>query len=166
MEQTGNRKTVVTLAVLLVVVLVVIGAVAFARSKSNEDTASKSQPTAASSNTTTPSADPGTQPAAASNQAYKDGTYSATGRYSTPEDTETITVSVTLKDGTITDTSATASMVSRESKEYAGQFLESYKPMVVGQKVDGISLSRVSGSSLTSQGFNSAIDQIKTQAKS
>jgi hypothetical protein len=36
--------------------------------------------------------------------------------------------------------------------------------VVVGQDIDQISVSRVAGSSLTSGGFNQAIDTIKSEA--
>ena len=50
-------------------------------------------------------------------------------------------------------------------KKSEQQFIDGYKSLVVGKDISSISLNRVSGSSLTSQGFNSAIQKIKSQAQ-
>jgi uncharacterized protein with FMN-binding domain len=165
MESTKKKDIIVTLAVLLVVVLVVAGAVAFNKKQTGglSDTAS-----AASTTTPVSTAAAGQTLASTTSttQSYKDGTYTATGGYATPEDNESITVTVTLKDGAVTSTSAATTNYSRDSREYSNMFLRNYKPLVVGKSITSISLSRVSGSSLTSQGFNDAIEQIKSQARS
>lgn len=97
---------------------------------------------------------------------YKDGTYTATGSYRTPEGSEQVTVTLSLKDGVVTDSSTTfAAAQAHESKQYQSQFSSGYKQYVVGKNIDEVSLSRVSGSSLTPKGFNAALEQIKTQAK-
>ena len=72
---------------------------------------------------------------------------------------------MTLKNGVITDTSATKGATDPEAEEYQNRFIKNYKNLVVGKSISNLSLSRVSGSSLTSIGFNDAIDQIKSQAK-
>jgi uncharacterized protein with FMN-binding domain len=168
MERDSKKETMVTLAVLLVVVLIVTGAVVMAKNRSNEtaSTTNTTTSTGSSSDNDTGSLSTASATTPAGSSEYKNGTYSATGNYATPDGTESITVKVTLKDGNVSDTSADASMRSRESKEYVAQFLEAYKSYVVGKDVDALKLSRVSGSSLTSQGFNSAIEQIRTQAES
>jgi len=102
---------------------------------------------------------------AGSAATYKDGTYSASGQYATPESVETIEVSLTLADDTITDVTVTGDPKARESKEYQGRFIGGIKDEVVGKKIDDISVSRVAGSSLTSGGFNEAVATIKTEAK-
>ena len=95
---------------------------------------------------------------------YKDGTYTADGTYQSPTMTEKITVSVTLKNGVITDTSAKNDAPDKVGKKFQDQFISGYKQQVVGKKIGDVQLSRVSGSSLTPAGFNDALDQIKTQA--
>lgn len=97
--------------------------------------------------------------------AYADGTYSATGSYSSPGGRESIELSVTIKDGVITGTSLETDPASRDSRTYQASFASGYKDLVVGKSVDEVSLSRVAGSSLTSNGFNDALDQIKSDAK-
>jgi len=97
--------------------------------------------------------------------AYADGTYNATGSYITPGGKESIDLTVTLKDGVIVSTSLVTNAKSGDAKEYQSEFASNYKDFVVGKSVDRVSLSRVAGSSLTSNGFNDALDQIKTDAK-
>lgn len=96
---------------------------------------------------------------------YKDGTYTAEGSYQTPETVEKITVKVTLADDTITAVDVTGDPQARESQQYQSQFIGGISDEVVGKKIDDIKVSRVAGSSLTSGGFNQAIEEIKTEAK-
>lgn len=96
---------------------------------------------------------------------YKDGTYQATSSYRTPESTESIGVSVTVANNVITDVSVNLSAKERDSEFYQAQFADNYKSEVVGKNINEVNLSRVAGSSLTSNGFNSALDTIKQDAK-
>lgn len=96
--------------------------------------------------------------------AYADGTYTAEGSYATPESVETIEVTVTLADDVITDVEVTGDPQKSESEEYQGRFIGGIADVVVGQDIDEISVSRVAGSSLTSSGFNQAIEAIKAEA--
>lgn len=153
----SKAKIITTIAVLLVIVLIVAGVAALKPKVKDEATTT---PTNSSpSQTTTPT----TQPAATS--SYKDGEYSATGSYISPGGRERITVKVTLKNGAVTETSAESIASNSTAKGYQSDFIESYESQVVGKKIDDVSLSRVSGSSLTSRGFNEAIEQIKDRAK-
>ncbi len=102
--------------------------------------------------------------AASGGGAYADGTYTAEGSYATPESVETIEVTVTLADDVITDVEVTGDPQKSESEEYQGRFIGGIADVVVGQDIDEISVSRVAGSSLTSGGFNQAIEAIKAQA--
>lgn len=95
---------------------------------------------------------------------YKDGTYGATGQYSTPGGRESITLSVTIHNDKITASSLTQNARTEQAKDYQQQFATGYKQAVVGKKIEEVSLSRVAGSSLTSSGFNNALEQIKTDA--
>ncbi|NED66077.1 calcium-binding protein, partial [Streptomyces sp. SID10244] len=51
------------------------------------------------------------------------------------------------------------------SKEFQGKFASGVDALVVGKNIDDLDVHKVSGSSLTSTGFNDAIDQIKTEAQ-
>jgi len=96
--------------------------------------------------------------------SYKDGVYSTTGNYVAPSGPETIDVTMTVKDGAIADVSVVANATNAASKKFQAMFVDGCKMMVVGQKLSMLSLSKVSGSSLTPKGFNDAIAEIRTQA--
>ena len=96
--------------------------------------------------------------------SYADGTYTAEGSYATPESVETISVTVTLEGDVITDVEVTGDPQKRESEQYQGEFIGGIADVVVGQDIDEIQVSRVAGSSLTSGGFNEAIETIKAEA--
>jgi hypothetical protein len=51
-----------------------------------------------------------------------------------------------------------------ETVHYQGLFIANYKQYVIGKSIDSLNLSEVSGSSLTSSGFNAAVAEIKAQA--
>ncbi len=142
----------------------VIGMVALAGCSA---TTSTTTPGTSSDQSSTPTSAPATGSAgsAASGGVYKNGTFSADGSYSTPESVEKISVTVTLADDVITDVEVKGNPTKKESEQYQGQFIGGIKSEVVGKKIDEISVSRVAGSSLTSGGFNKAIDQIKAEAK-
>lgn len=98
--------------------------------------------------------------------SYADGTYTAEGSYATPESVESISVTVTLADDVITAVEVSGDPQKRESEQYQSQFIGGIADVVVGQDIDDIQVSRVAGSSLTSSGFNEAIETIKSEAAS
>ena len=95
---------------------------------------------------------------------YKDGTYTATGTYAVPEGSEQITVTLTVTNDIVVESSVVNDANEGDSRKYQSRFANSYKVQVVGKDIDDIRLSRVSGSSLTPNGFNAALAKIKTQA--
>ncbi len=96
--------------------------------------------------------------------SYKDGTYTAKGVYSVHSGPEEITISLTLKDGVITDTTFAGTPAVKMSQKFMDMFAQNYKPMVIGKKISEVKLGKVSGSSLTPMGFNDAVEKIKQQA--
>jgi uncharacterized protein with FMN-binding domain len=96
---------------------------------------------------------------------YKDGTYSATGTYMSPVGNENLPVTLVLKGDVVTDATVTVGATKKESVNWQNAFISGYKTQVVGKKISEISLSKVSGSSLTPKGFMDAIAKIETQAK-
>lgn len=96
--------------------------------------------------------------------SYADGTYTAEGSYATPESVESITVTVTLESDVITAVEVAGDPQRPESERYQAKFIGGISDAVVGQDIDEISVSRVAGSSLTSGGFNDAIEAIKAEA--
>ncbi len=100
-----------------------------------------------------------------SSGTYKDGQYEATGQYATPESVETVDVTLTIAGDTVTAVEVTGDPQAAESRRYQSEFIGGIQDEVVGKKLDEISVSKVAGSSLTSGGFNKAVDAIKTEAK-
>lgn len=95
---------------------------------------------------------------------YTDGTYTADGSYQTPETVEEITVTLTLADGVVTEVEVTGDPKAPETERYQGEFIDGISDEVVGKPIDELNVSRVAGSSLTSGGFNDAVESIKEQA--
>ena len=95
---------------------------------------------------------------------YADGTYTADGSYQTPETVEEISVTLTLADGVVTDVEVTGDPKAPETTRYQGEFIDGIAAEVVGKPIDDLNVSRVAGSSLTSGGFNTAVESIKEQA--
>ncbi|WP_167042999.1 FMN-binding protein [Salinibacterium sp. ZJ454] len=96
---------------------------------------------------------------------YADGEYSATGSYVSPNGTETIDVSVTLEGGVVADVAVTSHPTNPNTEQFQGRFVQGIADQVVGKNLDELSVTKVSGSSLTSGGFNDAIEQIKADAR-
>lgn len=96
---------------------------------------------------------------------YADGTYTATGSFYTPDGTESMEVTITLASGTITDVSLDySSIYNRESYMYTNMFSNSIDSYAVGESIDSLSLRRVAGASLTTDGFNNALETIRNDA--
>ncbi|MFZ1301172.1 MAG: hypothetical protein WAQ27_01155 [Candidatus Microsaccharimonas sp.] len=112
--------------------------------------------------TTTETSNTGTSEVAST---YKDGTYTKTGSYVSPGGRESINVTLTVSNDVITAATITGNANNGESKEHQNDFIAGYKSLVVGKDIDSVSLSRVAGSSLTTNGFNSALKLIKADAK-
>lgn len=155
------NKALVGIIVAVVLIGATVGTVYFMKkdtSASNVSTTTSTPTTTSETGTTTPST-------TTSTGTYKDGTYSASSSYRTPESTESIDVRVTVANNVVTDVSVSQTARKRDSEFYQQQFADNYKSEVVGKNINEVSLSRVAGSSLTSGGFNSALDTIKQDAK-
>jgi uncharacterized protein with FMN-binding domain len=156
----SKRRIHPALAALIIIVLlgIVTSVVIVVNNQdSNNPTNSSSQ------NSETPTGN--SQTPSTNTSTYKDGTYQATASYVTPGGIETINVSIVIKDGVISDSQVSASGNTDHAKEHQAEFESGYKTLVVGKSVDEVHLSRISGSSLTSSGFNAALDEIKQDAK-
>lgn len=95
--------------------------------------------------------------------AYTDGTYEASGSYANPGGQSSIDVTMTIADNVVTDLMLEPGATGT-SLSYQKQFIGGAAGEVVGKAVGDIDVSKVSGSSLTSEGFNKALDQIRQDA--
>ncbi len=96
---------------------------------------------------------------------YADGTYSATGNYTSPGGAETVDVSLTLSNGLITDATFTGNATKPRSQQFQEKFAAGFKEQVIGKPLDGLSLAIINGSSLTPIGFNDAVGKIQVEAQ-
>lgn len=115
-----------------------------------------------SAGATTPS---GTSSSLAGGSVYKDGTYSADGTYVSPNGTETVGVELTLASGTVTAVNITQHPSNPNTRKFQGEFAGGIASQVVGKSIDELKVSKVAGSSLTSGGFNQAVEKIKSEAR-
>jgi uncharacterized protein with FMN-binding domain len=104
-------------------------------------------------------------PAAAGGGSYKDGTYSADGNYVSPNGNETVGVTLTLANGTVSDVQITQHPSNPNTRKFQGEFAGGIKSQIAGKSLDEIKVSKVAGSSLTSGGFNQAVEKIKSEAQ-
>lgn len=96
---------------------------------------------------------------------YTAGDYTAEGSYQTPGGQQSVEVEVTLaEDGTISAVTVVPQADGGNSEQFQKKFAGGIADEVVGTKIDDLDVSKVSGSSLTSGGFNAAIDEIKDEA--
>ncbi len=95
---------------------------------------------------------------------YADGTYVAQGTYRSPAGTETVDVTLVLKDDLVAEVRFSASSPSPKSQMFQKKFSEGIEQAVVGTSIDSLALSVVNGSSLTPIGFMDALAKIKLQA--
>jgi uncharacterized protein with FMN-binding domain len=103
-------------------------------------------------------------PAGTSGSGYKDGAYSADANDKSPNGTETEHVPLTLAGGTVSAVEITEHPSNPNTRKFQGQFAGGIADQVVGRSLDEIKVSKVAGSSLTSGGFNQAVEAIKAQA--
>lgn len=157
MQDEAKRPSKAIIAIIVVVLLAAAAAGSVYLVNSNKQTSSDSTTTSETGNTSPPTSD-------TARSDYKDGTYHATGEYTSPGGQESVDVELTLANEKITDVTVTPHPASGTSVQYQTEFADNFKPMVVGKSIDEVKLSRVAGSSLTSTGFNDALDQIKADA--
>ena len=67
--------------------------------------------------------------------------------------------------GVVTSVEVVGHATGGNSKQFQGQFAGGIAAEVIGVALEDVSVSRVAGSSLTSGGFNAAIDAIQAEAQ-
>jgi uncharacterized protein with FMN-binding domain len=106
--------------------------------------------------------DEATQPSGTG--SYADGTYTEDGSYQSPAGQSEVSVTVTIADNLVTAVEVDGDATDPTAKRYQGEFIDGIESVVVGKRIDSLNVSKVGGSSLTSGGFNSAIDKILAEA--
>jgi uncharacterized protein with FMN-binding domain len=156
-QQATSNKLNPTMLLVGIIVIAVIGFVLFQGMKPTSNTTQK---TTKQEVTVSPTA------AEKKMASYKDGSYKATGNYTSPAGEEEIAVMITLANSIITDVTVEPKATNQISKAKQADFVANYKEMVMGKSIQDVKLGKVSGSSLTPQGFNEALEEIKTEAAS
>lgn len=97
---------------------------------------------------------------------YKNGSYTQSGSYGSPAGSESISVTLSIADDTVSSVSVSPNATHAVSKKFQDKFAGGISGQVVGKKLSELgSIGAVNGSSLTGGGFNSAIASIKNSAK-
>jgi hypothetical protein len=96
--------------------------------------------------------------------SYTDGSYTAEGSYTSPAGQESVKVELTLEDDVVTAVTVTPEADDPQAKSFQEKFASGIADAVVGKDIDTLNVSRVAGSSLTSGGFNAALETIKADA--
>jgi uncharacterized protein with FMN-binding domain len=138
--------------------LALLGAVAGCTSTAQTTTSSNSSPEPAASDAPSATAGSGAS-------TYKDGTYTEDGTYESPAGLARITVKVTLANDIVTAIDVNGHATDATAKSYQGAFDSGIAGKVVGKKIDSLNVTVVSGSSLTSGGFDEAIKKIEATAR-
>ncbi|MGN6446839.1 FMN-binding protein [Amnibacterium sp.] len=102
---------------------------------------------------------------AASIGTLKDGHYTALGKYVSPGGASAVDVELTLRDGTVTELHVTPKAENPTAQQYESHFASGVGAQAVGRKITELNVTKVSGSSLTSQGFDDAIAAIEAEAR-
>lgn len=169
MEQKSGKGagTLIGIAIVLIVAVVTIFS-----GKNSSAPAASSNPTAPTFPVAPTATDNGSSSVTApadipkkNASVYKDGTYSATGSYMSPGGEDQINVTLVIANDIVTGATVTPAAGDRVSSRYQQMFISGYQSQVIGKNIADINVTRVSGSSLTPEGFNDALAQIKTQAQ-
>ncbi len=165
-QPTNSFTATVVSVIILIVIIAGIVALTFSGRKGTLEDAKPIEPTDTTANTSPAATSTPTTPApAATSTAYKDGTYTAKGTYTSPAGPEAINVTLTIKDDIITSATVVSLATNVKSITMQGQFIAGFKTQVIGKDISTLKVSKVSGSSLTPLGFNAALEIIKAEAK-
>lgn len=96
---------------------------------------------------------------------YADGSYTADGDYVANSGPESVTVTLTLENDIVTAVSVEGHASDPQAQSFQSRFSSGIAEAVVGVDIDLLEVHRVAGSSLTSGGFNDAVQKIKEEAR-
>jgi uncharacterized protein with FMN-binding domain len=164
-SKSNTKKWIVITAIIAIIIVIAAGGgFLFLRNNEGSTVEESTEPTEEGQMQISPA--PTSTPESMNPANYKDGTYSAEGKYTVHSGEEQIGVKITIKNGIVTDVVVIQEAKLPMSKTMQADFAANFKPMVIGKNIDTLVLGKVSGSSLTPLGFNNALNQIKDQAKS
>ena len=144
---------------------VIGGTLLFAGNSDKSPANTKTQSTKVTSSSSNDSAKNTESQSTTSSSSYKDGTYTTSTSYSVPEGyTNSIEVSLTIANSKVTTVTVNDSYDDHESQRYIDGFESSIESAIVGKDMSGLSISRLSGASLTSSAFNNVLDTIRSDA--
>lgn len=155
-EKKGMSPMVIGLIVIAVIAVAAIGVVSMQSSGDSTGTTTTTTPAMVNES---PSPE-----AIQEAQAYRDGTYTVVGEYTSPGGAEELGVEVTLVNSIITEVDVEVKAERPISVKMQEDFAANYETMVVGKPIDEVNLGKVSGSSLTPNGFNDALQKVKAEA--
>lgn len=95
---------------------------------------------------------------------YRNGVYSAVGRYATPGGDESIGVVVQIGDQKVIAVTVQVEAESPTARQFQEQFRSRVLPSIVSKDIATARVSRVAGASLTSLGFNDALERIRAES--
>ena len=107
----------------------------------------------------------GTTGGSGADASYADGDYSAEASYISPAGEESVKVDLTLEGDVVTAVTVTPEAEDPQARSFQEKFASGIADVVVGKDIDDLDVSRVAGSSLTSGGFNKAVEAIKADAR-
>ncbi len=161
-----NTATKIAVSIGSIAVIATAGIGGFLLATSNDATVPTTQTATSVPQSTNPAISTNTSNASSTTtSSYKDGTYSATASYYVPHGgTNSITATVTIVAGKITSATTTHQYGDSESSMYIDSFESGVSNAATGVSLAEATFSRIGGASLTTEGFNSAIDSIRSQA--
>lgn len=164
MRKTDKIFLVIGSAALVATAAIGGGLLFFSGDSSTPATTSSSQQTTSTqTESTTDSSDSSTT---SESSSYADGTYTATLTYAVPRGGQnSLDVSLTIADGSITTASTNNATHDSESERYIGGFEDSLSADAVGQSLANYSPDRIGGASLTTAAFAEALDTIRSDAQ-
>lgn len=162
MTPTIRRRTLGALSGLSV--LVAVAACGSADAASSDDDGAPSGTTQQDTTDDTSAGGTADDAAGSGSGEYADGDYSAEGSYDTPGGTESISVDLTVEGGTVTAVTVTPEASGGNAARFQDEFASGIADEVVGQDLSDLAVDKVSGSSLTGNGFNAALDEIRADA--
>lgn len=134
------------------------------KEESIDNTSSSSASSSATESTTSESSSDAATSTSTS-AIYNDGTYTASADYSVPHGYQnSIDISVTIANDIITAVSTDNDYSDNESGMYIDAFESDLEGEVVGQLLSEVSFSRIGGASLTTDGFNEALELVQSAA--